>query len=93
MNYIVFPKLLHRSIETTRLFRLDRCIGYEIWHKPSKDQHLVDHQRRNQESSKPLARQYVVYSKCLTHWRVLLRVFFRSGLEHGFSFARISDNR
>ena len=41
----------------------------------------------------PLARHYVIYGKCLTHWRVLLRVFFRSDLEHGFSFGRISDNQ
>ena len=47
----------------------------------------------NQNSSKPLARHYVIYGKCLTHWRVLLSVFFRSDLEHAFSFGRIRDNR
>ena len=35
----------------------------------------------------------MIYGKCLAHWRVLLRVFFRSDLEHGFSFGRIGDNQ
>ena len=64
-------------------FELSQCRG---------DQRLADHQRRNQKSSNGLARHYVIYGKCLTDWRVLLRVFFRSDLEHGFSFGRISDN-
>ena len=45
------------------------------------------------KSGKPLARHYVIHGKSLTDWRVLLSVFFRSDLEHGFSFGRIGDNR
>src|ERR1022692_204661 len=53
--------------------------------RPQYRANEADHQRCNQKSSKRLARHYVIYGKYLTHWRVLLRVFFRSDLEHGFS--------
>src|SRR5260370_23439721 len=66
--------LFSPGLMPARTFRASQCRG---------DQHLADRQRCNQKSGKRLARHYVIDGECLTHWRVLLRVFFRSDLEHG----------
>ena len=65
----------------------------EICHEPGEDRRLTGSPHSNHKSRRPLAGRYVIHGECLTHRRVFLRIFFRSHLEHGFSFGRVGDNR